>query len=56
MARRKENAPMKFDLPDPFGPIRTLIGPRRKRSMRLMLLNPSMVTQSSVGIGGVSTL
>ena len=47
---------MKFDFPDPFGPIRTLIGPRRKRSTRLMLLNPSMVIQSSAGMGNVATL
>ena len=38
---------MRFDLPDPFDPITTLIGPSAKRSMRLMLLNPSTVIQST---------
>lgn len=40
ISRRNENKSMKFDLPDPFAPITTLMGSRGKRSMRLMLLNP----------------
>ena len=38
-------------MPDPFEPITMLIGSRAKRSIRLMLLNPSTVIQSSAAIG-----
>ena len=31
---------MKFDLPDPFAPIRTLIGASLSRSIERMLLKP----------------
>lgn len=41
---------MKFDFPDPFGPIRTLIAPRVRSSIAAMLLKPRTVMVSSSGI------
>lgn len=38
---------MKFDLPEPFGPIRRLIGRSSSFSTDARLLNPSIVTKSS---------
>ena len=51
---RNENTPIRFDLPDPFAPITMLMGSRAKRSMRLMLLNPSTVIQASAAMGNRS--
>jgi hypothetical protein len=47
MARRKAKTPMKFDFPDPFGPITTLIGLSSSFSTEAILLNPWTVIESS---------
>ena len=41
---------MKFDLPEPFGPISTLIGPSGKFSIWLILLKPLIEILWSVDI------
>ena len=42
---------MKLDLPEPFAPIKTLMGAKGSLSMTLMLLNPLMVMKSSASVG-----
>ena len=56
VAIAKEKAPMKLDLPEPLGPINTLIGRSCRRSILLMLLKPLMVIQSSTAMLFPSTL
>ena len=43
MAFRKENAPRKFVLPDPLGPMSTVKGPGFSSSIEAMLLKPLTV-------------
>src|SRR5258706_14069921 len=50
-ARRNSNTCKKFDLPDPFAPIKMLIGFSFKFSTDLKLLNPLIVMYSTVFAG-----
>jgi hypothetical protein len=47
MACKKANTPIKFDFPDPFGPITALIGLNSSFSTEAILLNPWIVIESS---------
>jgi hypothetical protein len=40
---------MKFDLPEPLGPIMMLIGRKERLRIERMLLNPEIVMESSSG-------
>ena len=46
---------MKFDFPEPFGPIRTVIEPNSSFSMDRMLLKPLTLMKSSSGMQAFSS-